>query len=377
MLAETEGRGGPPHGDPLAAVKLDWLPRDLTMLSVLDTANSVYPELVAGLPGFAESMIGNNIFMSFPPFITGSGFTIQAPIPPLPPTVGPVGGVARARQSLPPWDAELVPDPDDLRPFLFPSVHALAVDDTGIRFISREAIPTFNPSTAVPAGLAALVPAIRSAMVASDRARAINKLKEMGLAFHNFHDVNGHFPTDIRGKDGKALLSWRVAILPFLGQGELFKEFHQDEPWDSPHNKGLVARMPQVFGDPDADETEAGQTFYRGFSGAGAMFDAEAGEGVAMADIMDGTSSTILLVEARESVPWTKPGTDLPFDDGPTPNLEKLKAMPPTLGGHAEGGFHALLCDGSVRFIRSNVSVVVLRGLITRAAGEVISADSF
>ncbi len=189
--------------------------------------------------------------------------------------------------------------------------------------------------------------------------------------------MNGHFPADIRGKDGKPLLSWRVAILPFLGQGEIFKEFHQDEPWDSPHNKALVARMPPVFADPDADESEVGQTFYRGFSGAGAMFDPKAAEGVAVAHITDGTSNTIHLVEARESVPWTKPGSELGFDDGPTPNFEKLKAMLPTLGGHSEGGFHALLCDGSVRFIRSNVSVVVLRALITRASGEVISSDSF
>ncbi len=163
VLAETEGRGGLPQGDRLAAIKLDWLPKDLTMLSISDTAGSVYPELMVGLPGFAEYMIGNDILTSFPLFRAGQGFTIQAPIPPVPQMVVNDPGVARARQSLPPWDAELVPDPDDLRPFLFPSVHALAVDDAGIRFVSREAIPTFNPSTVVPAGLAALAPAIRSA----------------------------------------------------------------------------------------------------------------------------------------------------------------------------------------------------------------------
>ena len=347
------------------------------MLSVSDTANSVYPELIVGLPGFVEAMIGNNIFLTFPPFITEPGFTIRAPIFQPRPAAGNERGVARARQALPPWDAELVPDPDDLRPFFFPSVHALVVDEAGIRFLSREAMPTFNPSTAVPVALAALVPAIWTRLVARDRSRATNKLKQIGLAFHNFHDVNEHFPSDIRGKDGKVLLSWRVAILPFLEQGELFKEFHQDEPWDSPHNKALIARMPEVFGDPDADEAEGGQTFYRGFSGTGTMFDPKVPEGVAIADIKDGTSNTILLVEARESVPWTKPGSDLAFDDGPNPNAEKLTAILAKLGGHAEGSFNALLCDGSVLFIPSNVAVAVLLGLITRAAGEVISTDSF
>ena len=50
--------GGLPAGDPLAA-KLDWLPGKLTMLSVADTAQSVYPELIVGMPGFAESILKN------------------------------------------------------------------------------------------------------------------------------------------------------------------------------------------------------------------------------------------------------------------------------------------------------------------------------
>ena len=264
---------------------------------------------------------------------------IQVPASALPPTAenGRNTGCQELRQPLPPGDAELVPDPDDLRPFLFPSVHALAVDDAGIRFVSREAIPTFNPSTVVPAGLAALAPAIRSAMVARDRARATNKLKQIGIAFHNFLEMNGHFPADIRGKDAKPVLSWRVAILPFLEQGELCKEFHQNEPWDSPHNKALVARMPPVFADPHADESEVGQTFYRGFSGAGAMFDPKAAEGVAVAHITDGTSNTIHLVEARESVPWTKPGSDLAFDNDPNPIPEKLKGDPRSWAGMRSG----------------------------------------
>jgi prepilin-type processing-associated H-X9-DG protein len=369
--AEANEGGGLPPGDPLAA-KLDWLPADLTMLSVADTAQSVYPELIVGAPGLAESLLRSPRRMPFGLFMRSSPFEM---VPGMPnPAAGSAVGTRRA-SPLPPWDAELVPDPDDLRPFLFPSVHALAVDQAGIRFLSREAIPTFNPATVVPVALAALLPAIRHAQVSLDRARSTNNLKQIGLAFHNFHQTNNHFPADLRSKGGKPLLSWKVAILPFIGQVELFNKFRQDEPWDSAHNKALIAEMPTVFAIIGDDAPDPGHTFYRGFSGINGIFDPRNPEGVGVVDIFDGTSNTLLIVEAKEAVPWTKPDGDLALADDQKP--ETIKAMLDKVGGHSTGGFNALFCDGSVRFIRSNVSIVVFRALITRAGGEVISSDSF
>src|SRR5262249_22084521 len=150
----------------------------------------------------------------------------------------------------PPFDPESIPEADDLRPFLFPSVSALAVDDQGIRFFSREAFPTINPATAVPVAIAMLVPAAHSSRVAARRAPSVNNLKQIGLALHNFHNVTSHFPADVRGKDGKPLLSWRVQTLQFLDQGPLFNEFKLDEPWDGPHNKALLDRMPAAYAVP-------------------------------------------------------------------------------------------------------------------------------
>jgi hypothetical protein len=64
-----------------------------------------------------------------------------------------------------------------------------------------------------------------------------NQMKQLGLALHNYAAANGHLPPAVsRGPDGKPLLSWRVAILPYLEEEQLYKQFHQDEPWDSPHN---------------------------------------------------------------------------------------------------------------------------------------------
>jgi prepilin-type processing-associated H-X9-DG protein len=89
----------------------------------------------------------------------------------------------------------------------------------------------------------------------------------------------------------------------------------------------------------------------------------------------DGTSNTIAVVEAKEAVPWTKPGSEIPFDEALKP--EKLQLLRVALGGHSPGGFNALFCDGSVRFIKDTVNLLTLRALITRNGGEVVSSDSF
>ena len=80
------------------------------------------------------------------------------------------------------------------------------------------------------------------------RARTVNNLKFMGLAMHNFTAMNGgRFPAAAIRKGDKALLSWRVAILPFLEQFALYERFHLDEAWDSPHNASLLKEMPRVY----------------------------------------------------------------------------------------------------------------------------------
>ncbi|HEY7158442.1 MAG TPA: DUF1559 domain-containing protein, partial [Gemmataceae bacterium] len=78
------------------------------------------------------------------------------------------------------------------------------------------------------------------------RQRSKDNMQKLGIAMHTYHDVNDHFPpATIYDKDGKALLSWRVLLLPYLEQDDLFAQFHFDEPWDSKHNKPLLAKMPK------------------------------------------------------------------------------------------------------------------------------------
>jgi prepilin-type processing-associated H-X9-DG protein len=165
-----------------------------------------------------------------------------------------------------------------------------------------------------------------------------------------------------------------VAILPFIEQQGLFNEFKLDEAWDSPHNKALVERMPPTYAVPGS-RAEPGMTFYRGFSGEHTLFDPKVKDGVGLAMVTDGTSNTIGVVEAKEAVPWTKPDAEIPFDA--SAKLEQAGDIFQSLGGHFPGGFNALFLDGSVRFLKMSVAPSVLRALITRDGGEVISSDSF
>ncbi|HEY8506695.1 MAG TPA: DUF1559 domain-containing protein [Gemmataceae bacterium] len=187
-----------------------------------------------------------------------------------------------------------------------------------------------------------------------------NNLKQIGLAIHNYHDVNGHLPANVVGKDGKVLLSWRVLLLPYLEQEELYKQFKLDEPWDSEHNRKLVEKMPEVFRSPVQDRKLVGKTTYLAPVGKDTIFP---GEPIRIQDISDGTSNTIMVVEASDprAVIWTRPD-DLPVGgDDPLPDLT----------GHYMDGFNALFGDGSVRFVSASIDPKTLRALFTRNGGEV------
>jgi hypothetical protein len=202
---------------------------------------------------------------------------------------------------------------------------------------------------------------------AAARSKSTNNLKQIALAFHNFHDSKGNFPpAAVLGADNAPLLSWRVLILPYLDQQALFDQFHMDEAWDSPHNKELIAKMPEAYAPVVAkDGTPPNSTYYQGFRGEGALFEGDGGQPIRT--ITDGTSNTLMVVEGEKPVPWTKP-VDLVLD----PDKEKPL---PKIGGQFEGGTVAAFCDGSVHFLKTDIKPEVLRALITRNGGEVIAFD--
>ena len=205
----------------------------------------------------------------------------------------------------------------------------------------------------------------RATTAASDaaiRMQSMNNMKMIALALHNYASAHGHFPpVATYDEDGKPLLSWRVLILPYLETGgkELYQQFRLDEPWDSPHNKKLIDKMPAEYRFPSQpDETTSAAYF--GIAGPETVFPPD--HGVPFREITDGTSNTIMLVEAKRDIPWTKP-EDIPYDS--------MGEMP-RLGGYQKDGFNTAFADGSVHFVSEAVEPEVLQKLITIAGKEVI-----
>ncbi len=212
-----------------------------------------------------------------------------------------------------------------------------------------------------------MVPA-RQAREGARRSRSVNNLKLIALAMHNYHFRSNSFPPAYSAaKDGKPLLSWRVLILPYLEEKELFEKFHLDEPWDSPHNKALIPLMPKTYACPAAAPALAaeGKTTYLTPRGPGTIFPGP--EGVKLQDITDGTSNTIFVVETTDevAVTWTRPDD---WEAAPEPQL-------PTLFGHYPDGTNVGFADGSVRFLRATIPPRIWKLLMTRNGGEIFSAD--
>ena len=166
-------------------------------------------------------------------------------------------------------DPRKLPRADQLRPLLFPASTSLTVDAQGIQVLQREAVPSLTSPATSGVLVALLLPATQSAREAARRAQCTNNIKQIMLAMHNYLSANNSFPRDITDKDGKPLLSWRVAILPYIEQAELYNKFKLDEPWDSPHNKELLKEMPPTFLCPSRAKPGPFTTSYRGFVARG------------------------------------------------------------------------------------------------------------
>jgi hypothetical protein len=241
-----------------------------------------------------------------------------------------------------------------------------ALKDLPIEAKGKEVTAALTLKADVPTLSQGVIEGLTLARGAASRISSANNLKQMVLAMHNYADANGTFPpAAITDKDGKPLLSWRVAILPYVEEDNLYKQFRLDEPWDSEHNKKLLDKMPRIYMVPPADGHEPKErpttTHYRVFHGKGAAF--EGTTGVGLPGFTDGTSNTILIVEAADAVSWTKPD-ELPFDP---------KKDPPKLGLKDAERFNAAFADGSVHTLKKTIDKDVLKALITRNGGEVVT----
>ena len=265
------------------------------------------------------------------------------------------------------------------------------------RWISKslDVVPPLDEETSAEHG------DVKNQFASPAHATTVNNLSQLMAALHQYHADKGHFPpASILGKDGNGgpPHSWRVEILPWLGEQALYDQYRFDEPWDSQHNKSLLPQIPEVFrgvvnsevDDPDSvysayyavtsndvskravELEEAKRRGHEidsyGFGGdaeneRNSIIEAEVPAGTTFfwnqrgsefPYILDGTSNTIAIVEARRDIPWTQP-TDIEYSaDKPLPQF-----------GRNDGGWFAAFADGTVKQIATYNDERTIRNLLT------------
>ena len=285
-------------------------------------------------------------------------------------------GVQMALSFMPPemvsMDISMLPSARAITRNMQPAIWLARRDSNGFEFESFQSLPGGSFSASAPIAIAAAIPAIDASARASRRAASVNNLRQIMLAVHNYSATHNKLPAAYNtDEDGKPLLSWRVHLLPYLDEFELYNQFRLDEPWDSPHNRQLIAQIPDVYRSPSSD-ADPGKTNYLALRGEhGVIVPPEESEhgkenplGIEFGEILDGTSNTIAIVEAsnESAVIWTKPDDLIPNLANPIQGL---------MGVH-QGLFIVAITDGSVRTLPAETPPDTLRGLFTRDQAEVV-----
>lgn len=282
-----------------------------------------------------------------------------------------------------------------------------------------------------------LLPAVQKVREAASRIKCASHLKQIGIGLHAYHDANDQFPVGAGVANG---LSWRVYLLPYIEQGNLFKQFdlgpgawnggpNQEGPNKMIHalNKIPIFNCPSSPGDkagnPSSTLIDGRQTFvsdYHGVAGpkgtnpaTGAAYQVQttpSGEGgfatqgilgrdtkTRFAGLTDGTSNTLMVGEVSgvrpdgtirisDAADWVRgiglnssmPGNGM----GGCRNVQNAINTPYdgiyndiSFGSQHTGGAQFVMGDGSVRFVRASVDLVVYKSTASMNGGEVSVAD--
>jgi len=248
---------------------------------------------------------------------------------------------------------------------LEPTISCVRASDEGVEIEIRQTIPTNTVAIAMPVAVTALMPSVGGVRTAASATQSSNNLRQLGLACLNYESAFMEFPRDVAAKneDADHRFSWRVHILPFIEENNLYSQIHFDEPWDSEHNKTLHAQMPKCFRSPSSN-AEPGMTVYRGFKGNGILGGDDEGA-IGFANIIDGSSNTILAMEVDDKLatPWMKPGGM---------DIDKV-VVEEIFGNHKFA--NAVYGDCHTNRIPSTVDEEDFRNLMRRDDGNVVDPD--
>lgn len=202
------------------------------------------------------------------------------------------------------------------------------------------------------------------------RIASIKNLETIAQALNAYAADHGVYPAPtILSKSGKPLLSWRVALLPYLGEEELYDQFDLESAWDSGQNQMMTYQnMPPVYRHPDSQPWST-DTVYHLVTGTGTLFPQSGALGPRQ--VNDGASKTILVTEARVSSVWTEP-VDLDFvTSGGTINSPAGNDF----GGVIDGGVCVVTVDQRGHFLPEATSAMTVNALVTPQGGEPLPDD--
>ncbi|TWT55367.1 DUF1559 family PulG-like putative transporter [Allorhodopirellula solitaria] len=202
------------------------------------------------------------------------------------------------------------------------------------------------------------------------RIASIRNLETIAQALNAYAADHGTYPApSLYSPAGKPTLSWRVSILPYLGEEELYDRFDLSSTWDSSHNRRIANEgMPSIYRHPDS-ESWSTEAVYHLVTGAGTLFPAS--QALGPKDAVDGARQTLLLVESPVSTIWSEP-VDVDFAmSGGTINA----AQGNDLGGLTDGGVCVVTVDGRGHFLPETTAPMTVSALITPQGGEPLPDD--
>lgn len=210
---------------------------------------------------------------------------------------------------------------------------------------------------------ALLLPAVQQARTAARMSQSKNNMKQIGLALWNYHDNHRTFPPGgTTTSEGKSYHSWQTVILPYIEEAPTYNRIDFNQPWDAPANKDLFRQKIQTYLNPNIDvETSPDGLGLSHYVGNALLL--KENNGLSVREITDGTSNTILAVEAGDHFkPWGDP-TNI-ADPSTILGSGKTTSYP--------GGNMVLLSDGSVHFISEKIDPQTLRNLSSPNDGNIV-----
>lgn len=200
-------------------------------------------------------------------------------------------------------------------------------------------------------------------------------LARLYAATVEYCDANGSYPPPFTvDAQGRKLHSWRVLLLPYLGEEALYGQIRLDEPWNSEYNAQFWSKAPNVFqcASVPTDEGRAAPGVKRATKeercavscvlGDSTPFPND-GRQVAPDDVSDGLANTILFVERKSPVNWMNPDVELTQEQILEENAKPVKERENFGSWHGAGEF-VVFCDGARRFLSEKIDGSVLRLLL-------------